>query len=46
MYEKVKLFILKRNAKRISFKADMPARDRAFVLKLAKILGFLTQLSL
>lgn len=39
MYEKVKLFILKRNFKRIAFKADMPARDRAFILKLAKDLG-------
>ena len=39
MYEKVKLFILKRNSKRLAFKADMPARDRAFVLKLAKDLG-------
>jgi hypothetical protein len=39
MYEKVKLFILKRNSKRIAFRADMPSRDRAFVLKLAKDLG-------
>lgn len=39
IYEKVKLFILKRNSKRIAFRADMPSRDRAFVLKLAKDLG-------
>jgi hypothetical protein len=39
MYEKIKLFILKRNSKRIGFRADMPSRDRAFVLKLAKDLG-------
>jgi hypothetical protein len=39
MYEKVKLFILKRNSKRIAFRADMSSKDRAFVLKLAKDLG-------
>ena len=39
MYEKVKLFILKRNSKRLAFKAEMPARDRAFILKLAKDIG-------